>query len=112
LYPELDFDVCWDYFSKIQSDIQFSHNDMEDSDFDQQEPEVDDDDSDGDAKLNRAQFEIAFIRAKRYDKERGIKGALCRSEFLDLLVRMLSARYPKDSKFSTVVGDFVNDYFI
>ena len=59
--------------------------------------------STGDEKFSRNQFELTFIRSKRFDKEKGIKGSLCRAEFLDLIVRMIHVRYPRDQKHSSNV---------
>jgi hypothetical protein len=68
--------------------------------------------STGDEKVSRHRFELVFIRSKRFDKERGTKGALCRSEFLDLLVRMIHSRYPRPSTIASNIPDFISDYFI
>ena len=38
-------------------------------------------------KLMESQIEISFLRACRYNKVKGVKGTMCRSQFLDILVR-------------------------
>ena len=55
--------------------------------------------------LTRAHMELAFIRATRGDDAVGIKGTLCRGEFLEVLLRICNIRYPR-----CMVCDYLEDF--
>ena len=114
-YPEVDFETAWKFFRDIQKDVMFTHYEPEDSHQEDEQTIQAEGDEEPDPQqeelVSKGKFEIAYIKAKRYDKERSLKGSLCRGEFLDLIVRMLYARYPRNTKYSTDVQPFIRDYF-
>ena len=69
-------------------------------------------------EIEEAQFTSAFIRAKRFDKQRGLGGALNRAEFMDLVVRIIYSRYWEDTmttsefRVAPYIDDFMQRYFL
>lgn len=51
---------------------------------------------DGATPLSRAEVELAFMAATRNDKVGRMKGALCRGEFLEVVLRLAKTSCPKD----------------
>jgi hypothetical protein len=137
-YPECDFESTWEFFKHIQVDAgKFGGHppNQPDSDFEDEEEapkevkksskeaaskentEDSQQEEDEGEDLGAAQFETAFIRAKRFDKQRGLRGSLNRSEFLDLMIRIVYARYWDDGmvtsefKVAPHIDTFMATYF-
>lgn len=64
---------------------------------------------DGVAPLNRAEVELAFLSATRNDKVGRMKGALCRGEFFEVILRLAVAVSPKDEYLSIYLPQFIQD---
>lgn len=59
--------------------------------------------------LTRAEVELAFMSATRNDKAGRMKGALCRGEFFEVVLRLASIRCPKGEKMSDNLPIFLKD---